>query len=384
MKNIKCLLLIIISNFVQAQSINITVIDKSTLLSIEDVNISLLNGNEGTVTNSEGKAVLNFKGKSDLKISNINYEDIFINTDNLKKIDTIYLIQKVILLDEVKVSNFNLSKALQYVLDNYSSLYVDVPFENDCDFKETVEIDGKLKRLIVTKVNWWDKSYKREKNDVKFRLGLISYNKNEPFEIFSDVPRLNKPSNSGFINLSSVVNTIYLNVLLKTLIPYLANAEVNLEESPKDLILVSFKTESITGKITFDKKTKAINRIDYEIIYKSNIVKDIIKENKKESIVETKKSFLSATFYKSLNNKLSLKIYESGNNLTIAYDNKNHDANFINKIYVLNEKNSKKVGNDGLIDLKKPIYESLPSTEIKSTNTILLDSKEKEFMFSIN
>lgn len=384
MKKIKYLLLIIISNFVQAQSIIITVIDKSTLLSIENVNISLLNGNEGTVTNSEGKAVLNFKEKFDLKISNINYEDKFVNTNNLKKIDTIYLNQKVILLDEVKVSNFNLSKALQYVLDNYLSLYVDVPFENDCDFKETVEIDGKLKRLIVTKVNWWDKSYERNKNDVKFRLGLISYNKNEPFEIFSDVPRLNKPSNSGFINLSSVVNTIYLNVLLKTLIPYLENAEVNLEESPKDLILVSFKTESITGKLTFDKNTKAINRIDYEIIYKSNIVKDVIKENKKESIVETKKSFLSATFYKSLNNKLSLKIYESGNNLTIAYDNKNHDVNFINKIYVLNEKKSKKVGNEGLIDLKKPIYESLPSSEIKSSNTILLDSKEKEFMFGSN
>lgn len=384
MKKIKYLLLIIISNFVQAQSIIITVIDKSTLLSIENVNISLLNGNEGTVTNSEGKAVLNIKEKFDLKISNINYEDKFVNTNNLKKIDTIYLNQKVILLDEVKVSNFNLSKALQYVLDNYLSLYVDVPFENDCDFKETVEIDGKLKRLIVTKVNWWDKSYERNKNDVKFRLGLISYNKNEPFEIFSDVPRLNKPSNSGFINLSSVVNTIYLNVLLKTLIPYLENAEVNLEESPKDLILVSFKTESITGKLTFDKNTKAINRIDYEIIYKSNIVKDVIKENKKESIVETKKSFLSATFYKSLNNKLSLKIYESGNNLTIAYDNKNHDVNFINKIYVLNEKKSKKVGNEGLIDLKKPIYESLPSSEIKSSNTILLDSKEKEFMFGSN
>lgn len=384
MKTFKYLLLIIISNFVQAQSIDITVIDKSTLLSIEDVTINVINGNEGTVTNSEGKAVLNFKENSDLKISNINYEEEFVNTNNLKKTDTIYLIQKVFQLDEVIVSNFDLSKALHYVLDNYSNLYVDVPFENDCDFKETVEIDGKLKRLIVTKVNWWDKSYKREKNDVKFRLGHISHNKNEPFEIFSDVPRLNKPSNSGFINLSSVVNTIYLNVLLKTILPYLENAEVNIEDSSKDLISISFKAESITGKITFDKKTKAINRIDYEIIYKSNIVKDVIKENKKESIVETKKGFLSATFYKSLNNKLSLKIYESGSNLTIAYDNKNHDVNFINKIYVLNEKKSKKVGNDGLIDLKKPIYESLPSSEIKSLNTILLDSKEKEFMFGSN
>lgn len=364
------------------------IFDKATNLPIENVNIFYPELDEGTFTNSEGKASINIK-ESTLKISNIAFEDVILEAEKMKRLDTIFMTSKTIQLDEIVIKSFNLSKALQYVLDNYTKLYVHTPFQKECNFKETVLIDNQLKRLILTKVNWWDKTYELQKNsELKLRLGAIDYNKNIPLNIYVDVPRINE-NKSGFVVPNSLINTIYLNTYLLNFIKFSKNIVSVVEESPTDQIIISFETEWETikevssrskGKIVFDKKSKAI--LDFVNLreYKNNLTKGVVKENKKESITETKKAFTRLTFYRTFNDEWTLKSFESNIEGSITYDNKTHSSVFANSIYVLKEVSINKVNNDGLIDLSKPIYQSLPSKIIANTNSILLNKIESDFI----
>jgi len=382
--------LILITQLLFSQKKTITVIDNSTSLPIENVNVCYSNLGEGTFTNLEGKASINIKA-NDLKITNINYEDLIIKPNLLISIDTIRIIQKTNVLDEVIVNSFNLNKTIKYVLENYSNLYVNTPFEKECEFKDIVTVNNQLRRLILTKVNWWDKSYERKKNDVKLRLVAIDYNKNEPFGIFTDVPRLNSASKNGYTTPSSIINTIYLNTLLNSLMPFIADATIIIENSPSDIIVLSFETvwvknnsfsNKIKGQFIFDKLSKAIIEIHYDVDHKDNIEKGIVKENKKESKSETKKATLRMSFDKTLSNKWSLKTYESNVESDVTYDNKINNLVFKNSIFVLKETAVKKVNNDGLIDLTKPIFQSLPSKTISNSNSILLTEEERKFIYS--
>lgn len=364
------------------------VYDKTTNLPIENANIFYRDLNEGTFTNSDGKASI-YTRNSDLKISSIGFEDVILEINKKKTSDTIFMTPTIVQLDEIVVKSFNLNKALQYVLDKYDELYANTPFEKECIFKETVIVDNQLKRLILAKVNWWDKTYElQKKSDIKLRLGFIDYNKNIPLNIFIDVPRINE-NKSGYIVPNSLVSTIYLNSLLSNFTKNSKNLSSRVEESSPDQIAVSFESEWTTnndvssrsiGKFIFDKNSRAILDFVNTIEYKNKLTKGIVKENKKESITETKKSYMRLTFYKTPNDKWTLKSFESNIEGSISYDNKIHPSIFGNSIYVLKETNISKVNNDGLIDLSKPIYQSLPAKTITSTNSILLNKEESDFV----
>lgn len=392
MKKLKNILKIIFCfTFIQfsfAQNKKFTIIDKSTNLPIENVNLTYLELNEGTFTNANGIASLELK-KNDLKISMIGYEEIILSFDKANKVDTLFLSPNYIQLEEVTVSSFNLKEAINYVLINYSKLYVDVPFEKECSFKETVLVDNNLKRLILTKVNWWDKSYERKNTEVKLRLSSIECNKNQPLDIFVDVPRLNNVLVSGYIEPSSIINTIYLNVFLNSFLNFTDSMTSYVEKTTNDIIDVHFESDwkkvgpssyQHIGTITFDKKSKAIINISFNTNQQGNIQSGVIKENNKESISETKKNSMRINFSKSLDNKLSLKSYETVVDLDITYDKKTHKTIFENSIYVMKETAVKKVNNNGLIDLTKPIFQSIPSKNISNINSILLTEEENKFI----
>lgn len=366
------------------------VFDRTTNLPIENANIFYPDLNDGTFTNSEGKASIYIKN-SDLKISSLGFEDVLLEVKKNKILDTIFMTPTIVQLDEIVIKSFNLNKALRYVLDKYDKLYVITPFEKECNFKETVIIDNQLKRLILAKVNWWDKTYQlQKKSAIKLRLGAIDYNKNVSLNIYVDVPRVNE-NNSGYVVPNSLISTIYLNSFLSNFINFTKNIASRIEESPSDQIIVSFETDWSTannvssrsiGKITFDKQSSAIVDFVNAVEYKNNLVKGIVKENKKESVTETKKSYTRLTFYKTPNNKWTLKSFESNIEGSITYNNKIHPSFFRNSIYVLKETAVSTVNNDGLIDLSKPIYQSLPAKTITGTNSILLNKDENDFIES--
>ena len=79
---------------------------------------------------------------------------------------------------------------------------------------------------------------------------------------------------------------------------------------------------------------------------------------------------------------MSLKSEKTTISLSITYNEVKHNAKKTVDIYVLNETAKNSVSNEGLIDIKKPVYKSQPSNTITNTNSILLSKKEIEFVNS--
>jgi hypothetical protein len=384
------ILILLTFQVVVSQKREITILDKNTNLPIENVNVFYPEFNEGTFTNADGKASIAVKN-SNLWVSNIGFEDFVLTSNEMIKLDTIYLAPKIIQLDEVIVSSFNLKKALEYVLDNYSKLYGNTPFEKECNFKETMLVDNALKRLILTKVNWWGKSYelKKDYKELKLRLGSIDYNKNLSMGIFIDSPEENVPSKSGFIETKSLVNVLYLNLFSKSFLLSIDDYIVSVEGSSPNEIVVSYKTDwkkikdidrRSTGKITFDKKSKAIVEFVNEIEYKNSIVRSVTSISKNKYSYETKKVITKHNFYKNNDNAWSLKNFITTVDVSIDYNNKTHPAIFESSIYVLKESFISKVDDEALIDLTKSIYQNLPSNIVRNGNSIVLTKEEKEFI----
>lgn len=383
-------LALLISMISYSQNKEIFVFDSATKLPIETANIYFPSIQEGTFTNSDGKAIIKIR-HFDLKISHIAYEEKIINYKELQDSNTFFLTPKSIILDEVIIKHsFNLNKALNYVLENYENLYENQPFEKECNFKETLFIDNTLKRLIVTKVNWWSKSYKiKHLSDLKLRLGSIDFNKNNPMDVFTDIPKENIPSNSGFIDTKNLISTIYLNSFLINFLKYNPDLDAVIENSSANETIVSFtsdwkKTNNYSfrskGKIIFDKKTKAIISFTNEVENENLITKSFTSKSKKEFSYENIKSISTLNFRKNINNQWALNSFEVSADFSITYNDIKHQGNLKNNLYILKNTAIKRVNNEGLINLSKPIYQNLPQNNITSTNSILLSNEENNFI----
>lgn len=207
--------------------------------------------------------------------------------------------------------------------------------------------------------------------------------------IFVDSPKENIPSKSGFIETKSLTNLIYLNTFITSFLSYTEGYHTLIEESSPDQIIVSYETDWKTikdatsrsvGKITFDKKSKAIIEFINEIEFKNKVVTKKTSVSQKEYSYETKKSITKHSFYKNNDNKWSLKNFISIVDSSISYNNRTYSVIFENNIYVLKETKINKVNNDGLIDLTKPLYQNLPENTITNTNSVLLSEKELNFI----
>lgn len=392
MKKIKnCLRLFILLSSVISYSQNkeILVLDSTTNLPIETVNVYYPVIQEGTFTNADGKAKINIRAY-DLKISHISYQEKIIDSKELENYNTFYLIPKAVILEEVVVSSFNLTKALKYVLENYENLYENQPFEKECNFKETLSIDNKLKRLILTKVNWWSRSYNyKQLRDLKMRLGSIDFNINNPMDVFTDIPKENIPSNSGFIDTKNLINTIYLNIFLVNFIKNNPKLNFIIENSDVNETIVSFTSDwkrrytysfRSKGKIIFDKETKAIISFTNEVENKNRVIKSYTIKSNKEFSYETNSSISTLNFQKNINNKWSINSFEVSADFNIIYNDLKHNGNIKNNLYVLKNTQIDNVKNVGLINLSKPIYQNLPKNSITNANSILLSNEEKNFV----
>ena len=355
MKKIISLLFLFLIQISVGQKKIIKIFNQSTNLPIENVNLNYSNLNEGTFTNADGVASLDLK-KNDLKISMLGYEEKNLTYDELGKTDTIFLNPITIQLQEVVIKSFNLKQAIKYVLENFAELYVDIPFEKECEFKESVHIDDNLKRLIVSKVNWWDKSYQRKKA-IKLRLATIEHNKAVPLGIFTDVP--NRDINSGILpkSLKGIVDQFYLDHVLKLLLDDINKMETQVIETTENTIKIDFTTKKAkeikSGSIIFDKNSKAVLNVLFNHKLNDWSYKLSVKENSKKLLLENPETIVSMDFYKSLDNKLSLKSEKTTISLSITYNEVKHNAKKTVDIYVLNETAKNSVSNEGLIDIKK-------------------------------
>lgn len=113
----------LLSITLNAQLINIKVLDYSTNLSIDDADIYFKKSTKNYVSDLEGKAIVNLKdvGPTDeLIVSKKDYQNARVKMSNLKKDITIKLekISKVD-LQETIIKNYNAEDILRKVIDNY-------------------------------------------------------------------------------------------------------------------------------------------------------------------------------------------------------------------------------------------------------------------------
>ncbi len=384
---------LLVHSFGTSQTKQIIIVDEFTSKPIEGVHLLYTNLEEGSYTNADGAA--NFIIREELlTISHLNYQDLTIPPKEITLLNTISLKPNDVQLDEVIVNSFDLRKALQYVMDNYYSLYVDYPTEKECSFKETLLVDDKIHRLILSDLKIWTKdagfnNRKLEKN-IKLKLGAVSQNKNVPMDFDINDKGESNPESSGHIVTKSLLFNTYLDAAIAGFLKYSGMIEETVEVSSSDVIIVSFTTDwknvneianRTKGRFVFDKKTKAV----IEFVKKTELRNDIKKKtstfSNREYSYESKSQVISYNFAKKVDEKYSLSKFSIEGNVTLSYDNKNYDTKFKNDLFVLKESKKRRFGNTEVVDLEQPIYKMLPSNVINS-NAIVLTAKEKEFLES--
>lgn len=371
---------------------NVIVLDKFSGKPIENVTLYFPKSAAGTFTNTDGKAIIPGTDKV-LKLSHLNYRDTTIILKTAATLDSIFLLPKAIELHQVSISSFNMRKSLNYILDHYDELYVDVSTAKECTFKEAFLINNQYKRFILSQIEWWSKSSAHPLNGnysrfTKLKLGNIDFYKNEPMGIFGDSEKQDNSSKSSYLEPKTLIDNIYFNYVIHIILSYPEEIHTTMEDSAADQLIVSFETEPkkfkeissvAKGKIVFDKTTKAIVQYRCAIEFVGNV--DEIKDGKGGFYTyEQQKSIADYSFEKSINNKLSLKRCDFHAEGIMNYKNKQNAFTFENSLYVLQEKAMKKIDDKGVIDLNKSIYHNFPSTTVVNSNPILLSNSEQEFI----
>ncbi len=376
-----------------SQKKQIMVIDELTNEPIEGVHILYSTLEEGSYTNADGLATIIVKDEY-LTISHLNYKDLTILPNEIGVLKSVKLSPVEMQLDEVVVHTFNLKKALQYVLDNYYTLYVDYPTEKECSFKETLIVDEKIHRLILSELKIWTKdagfnNRKLEKN-IKLKLGTVSHSKNVPLIFDTNEKGDSNPESSGHIVTKSLLATSYLDIAIQGFLKASGTIEQMVEVSSPDIIVVSYTTDwknnnevanRTRGKIVFDKKTKAIIEFVKEIELQNKIEKKTSTFSNKEYQFETKRQVISYNFAKKEDKKYSLSRFSIIADGYLSFEDNTHNFVFNNNLFVLKETKKRRFGADNLIDLELPIYKMLPSN-VNNSNTIVLTAQERQFLES--
>lgn len=371
---------------------NVIVLDKFSRKPIENVTLYFPKTAGGTFTNSDGKAIIPNADEA-LKLTHLNYRDTTITLKPGRSLDSVFLLPKAIELHQVSISSFNMRKSLNYILDHYQELYVDVPTAKECTFKESFLINNQYKRLILSQIEWWSKSAEHQLNGnyskfVKLKLGNIDFYRNDPMGIFGSAEKEDNSSKSSYLEPKTLINNIYFNYVLHILLSYPEEIHSTIEDSPAGQLVVSFETEPkqsqdifsvAKGKIVFDKASKAIIEYRCGIEFTGNI--DKRKDGKGGFYTyEQKKSIADYSFDRSVNNKLSLKRCDFHAEGIMDYKDQQNAFTFENSLYVLQETEVKKVDNKGVIDLDKSIYHNFPSQTVINSNPILLSNAEQAFI----
>ena len=394
MRVLTILFLLFPNTFLFAQEIlNLRVAENETKEPIEGVNIGYSNSTLGTFTNSDGVASIYKKDSGYLLLTHIKYDTLRVNISSITNNDTINYTMSVkpILIPEVSVSYFDLKKALQYVLSNYTKLYVNNPTEKVGNFKETVLVNGEIRRLILSKLSWWSEDYSlSQKKSPVFKLIELEFNKNTPFNIFTDIPEVNQnASKSGYLELRSVIHMLYLDAYLSTFLKHNPNINGRIESSDDNMVKVSFQsdwttvnnqTTRSTGSFTFDKQTKAVIDFTNSVEYQDVKVHEIGSE--KKSFGQHKLGMITnLSFEKNSEDRFTLKKFELKSLNNIRYNNKDFRNDFVNTFYKLYEYPNKRPDKKGAIDISIPLYRNVPQKiDTETTTSIQLTKKEADFV----
>src|SRR6187551_2609399 len=139
MKHIIALQFYFLSVFSYSQNfqINKIVVDKNTKEPIEYAEV--FNTESNSVTNNYGSFIFS-STKNEINIKKLGYEDMQIKFDDFKGKDTIYMNPKMVLLDEVIISDYKpiINKVYKKIPENYQLK----PFADQFFLRSILKKDG--------------------------------------------------------------------------------------------------------------------------------------------------------------------------------------------------------------------------------------------------
>jgi len=369
-------------NLVYAQYVELTFKDSKTNEVIPSVYIKAIKQNEKfeTISNLDGKIKLPIKCDS-IKTSHIAYESIAIN--KLEQDVVIFLTPRIQQLEDITVYSINLKEKFEYVLKNFSRLYVSGQHTYQCTYKDTYRVNDTLSRLLQFNMKWWDKNYnskykKPPLSQNQIGVGRTDYSKNRGRDI----------DNSSFDN-NSFFGFLHLNNYLTALNLYGKNFIIDRIEKTEATTIIFFnalletpkanKMKLSECKVIFDRKTGAILFLKTHLINDNHIEEGVSEEKKIPYKIHYLDEHRMMSFVKE-KNKFRISQLSFQDNFEVEMLGKKDAIETELNIYVTKIEKGNTIPKSELIDLKvKSIHEFINK---KTTNdpTILLTTEEQEFI----
>ena len=383
-KIIIALLLVFYSIASKSQTSEFIIMDSSTTRPVSSVNVFSFNTLEGTISNKEGR--IKIPTNDDVFIlSHVGYQTKEVAFHQGLE-DSIYLIPNTIELQEVSISNVDIEKKLQYVLENYDQLYETSPALFESTYKESLKVSGEMARLSQVQLQWWNKSYKYNFDRPFDKQNQMSVEAIDYSKILDNRTIL---ANGGFLDNKNFFQFVHLNYYPVFLSSFGRDIHITAVENQEQVMKITFDAavevdgETVSRlkdcELYFDNETGAILELYFQIIYENNPVEGFSRTLKIPYTSVMKKHELRISFNKVPDSKLMLSSFYSHINADVQYQDKIEQLEINQNIFITKSAGNKPIRRKDRIDLTIPFYESFPTNK-QSDSKILLSQEELAFI----
>lgn len=384
MKNTFSLFFILLALIFRAQSLKtVSVLDSEEKKPV--VNAKILTESSVYYTNEDGKVLLP-ENISEIQISAPPYEQ-----KKTKISSQIFLSPLFKEIEEVKITNIDLKKLLQNIIDNYKTVYYSNPSLYSGTIKQKSFVDGKIAHLLVADVNIWSKfnfyNFSSSKEpDSFFNIGLNDIKYYKTLKLDEKYPFQSVPN----LQPHDFVATFFMNYQIVGMLNALKDMKVKtfLLYENAGIQKLRFETEmneklevKFVGLITYNKNDNAIADMQVSID-QNHVLSEKVSKNGDSYTSNTTKASVFFDFYKRDNKYLPSLITVTGEGYS---EFKNKKIPFVAYQEIKLEKFSKgnKRGLKEKIDLSKSFVENIPDKKINETKT-LLSKQEQDFIDTKN
>jgi len=266
----------LLSICINAQSVNLRILDYSTNLSIDDADVYFSQSRKNFITDLDGRVVVNLKdvnATDELIVSKKDYQDARIKVSNLKSDLTIKL-EKIseIELQETIVTNLRAEDILQKVIDNYENNFKVDKYYFLATVKQSVIEDTnkdyidvnlqfkfKNKDLKIKSTGKVNSRYTEGKLKYKVNINTVDYLKN--LYLFDGLKEMHESTLNQRYLASKVVSAKYADKpMYEVYLNKTEDQQIYLLIDKSTFSLVEFKSNFIKNKsINLDIKSNEVS-----------------------------------------------------------------------------------------------------------------------------
>jgi len=358
---------------INSQSIEIEIIDSKTKNPIPYVNVYSQSGMQGSISNEEGKCIIN-NFSDTLTISHLAYKErkkkFYIN-DNHRSIS---LEENTTVLNETLIYSLDLKEKLSQISKNIKQFYETKPVNYYGTYKETFSANDSIRRLFQIQFEWHKKNgaihnykntfYKQN----QFKINNVDYSR-----ILNDTIM----ENGGFVRNSYLFELLSINYYVNLILNYAKNISIiSVKKSNDnvevifdcDLIIKGNKVSSVrNSSIYFNPKMDYINKIKLDVIYHNQIHEGKSRKNKIPYKTTINNHRLSIQFRKAIGKgRLSLNTFKTEFIGVASYDNTLFSLNIGQELLITSaRRNNKRFPIKNKIDINRPFYDNIKEKHFK-------------------